>query len=354
VVLVEERIRVSNLAKRFGTFTAVHDVSFTVHENEFFSLLGPSGCGKTTTLRCISGLEQPTEGEIYISGQLVTSPGRNVMVPPERRGIGMVFQNYAVWPHMTVEQNMSYPLRVAKKPREQVNAKMAYLMDLLELRGLETRYPSELSGGQQQRVALGRALSTDPKVMLLDEPLSNLDAKLREQMRFELKDLQRKTGISILYVTHDQVEAMAMSDRVAVMNAGAVVQEGAPHDIYANPVDKFVADFIGTMNFVPGTVINVTQQGALVRLRGGVEVNIQGSTPKTGSCTLAIRPEDILLGAEHGADCEVDVRIFLGNVIEYRVRIGEDLLRVQTNASVRFEPGDHARAVIQHALVFPE
>ncbi len=351
---MEERIRVSNLAKRFGTFTAVHDVSFTVHENEFFSLLGPSGCGKTTTLRCISGLEQPTEGEIYISGQLVTSPGRNVMVPPERRGIGMVFQNYAVWPHMTVEQNMSYPLRVAKKPREQVNAKMAYLMDLLELRGLETRYPSELSGGQQQRVALGRALSTDPKVMLLDEPLSNLDAKLREQMRFELKDLQRKTGISILYVTHDQVEAMAMSDRVAVMNAGAVVQEGAPHDIYANPVDKFVADFIGTMNFVPGTVINVTQQGALVRLRGGVEVNIQGSTPKTGSCTLAIRPEDILLGAEHGADCEVDVRIFLGNVIEYRVRIGEDLLRVQTNASVRFEPGDHARAVIQHALVFPE
>lgn len=351
---MEERIRVSNLAKRFGTFIAVHDVSFTVHENEFFSLLGPSGCGKTTTLRCISGLEQPTEGEIYISGQLVTSPGRNVMAPPERRGIGMVFQNYAVWPHMTVEQNMSYPLRVARKPREQVNAKMAYLTDLLELKGLETRYPSELSGGQQQRVALGRALSTDPKVMLLDEPLSNLDAKLREQMRFELKDLQRKTGISILYVTHDQVEAMAMSDRVAVMNAGAVIQEGAPHDIYANPIDKFVADFIGTMNFVPGTVISVAEQGALVRLRGGVEVNIQGSAPKTGSCTLAIRPEDILLGAEHGADCEVDVRIFLGNVIEYRVRIGEDLLRVQTNASVRFEPGDHARAVIQHALVFPE
>jgi len=354
VVLVEERIKVSNLAKRFGTFTAVHDVSFTVHENEFFSLLGPSGCGKTTTLRCISGLEQPTEGEIYISGQLVTSPEKKVMAPPERRGIGMVFQNYAVWPHMTVEQNMSYPLRVARKPREQVNAKMAYLTDLLELKGLEERYPSELSGGQQQRVALGRALSTDPKVMLLDEPLSNLDAKLREQMRFELKDLQRKTGISILYVTHDQVEAMAMSDRVAVMNAGAVVQEGAPHDIYANPTDKFVADFIGTMNFVPGTVLSATQEGARVRLHSGVEVSIQGTSPKTGSCILAIRPEDILLGAERGADCEVDVRIFLGNVTEYRVRIGEDLLRVQTNASVRLEPGDRARAVIQHALIFPE
>jgi iron(III) transport system ATP-binding protein len=354
VVLVEERIRVSNLAKQFGTFTAVHDVSFTVHENEFFSLLGPSGCGKTTTLRCISGLEQPTEGEVYISGRLVTAPTKNVMVPPERRGIGMVFQNYAVWPHMTVEQNMSYPLRLAKKPREHVAAKMAYLMDLLELKGLEKRYPSELSGGQQQRVALGRALSTDPKVMLLDEPLSNLDAKLREQMRFELKDLQRKTGISILYVTHDQVEAMAMSDRVAVMNAGAVVQEGAPHDIYANPTDKFVADFIGTMNFVPGTVVSATEQGARVRLRGGAEVTVRESSLSAGSCTLAIRPEDILLGTERGVDCEVDVRIFLGNVIEYRVRIGEDLLRVQTNASIRLEPGDRTRAVIQHALVFPE
>lgn len=351
---MEERIRVSNLAKRFGTFAAVHDVSFTVHENEFFSLLGPSGCGKTTTLRCISGLEQPTEGDIHISGRLVTSSKKNVMLPPERRGIGMVFQNYAVWPHMTVEQNMSYPLRLAKKSRDHIDAKMAYLVDLLELTGLEKRYPSELSGGQQQRVALGRALSTDPKVMLLDEPLSNLDAKLREQMRFELKDLQRKTGISILYVTHDQVEAMAMSDRVAVMNAGSIVQEGAPHSIYAHPTDKFVADFIGTMNFVPGTVISVTEQGALVRLRSGVEVNIQGSTPKTGSCTLAIRPEDILLGTVHGADCEVGVRIFLGNVIEYRVRIGEDLLRVQTNSSVRFEPGDRALAFVQHALVFPE
>ncbi|MGI6131053.1 MAG: ABC transporter ATP-binding protein [Bacillota bacterium] len=351
---MEERIRVSNLVKRFGAFTAVHDVSFTVHENEFFSLLGPSGCGKTTTLRCISGLEQPTEGEVYISSQLVTSPARSVMVPPERRGIGMVFQNYAVWPHMTVEQNMSYPLRLARKTREHINAKMAYLMDLLELEGLEKRYPSELSGGQQQRVALGRALSTDPKVMLLDEPLSNLDAKLREQMRFELKDLQRKTGISILYVTHDQVEAMAMSDRVAVMNAGTVVQEGAPHDIYANPTDKFVADFIGTMNFVPGTVVSATEQGAIVRLRSGAEVSVRGSSPKTGSCTLAIRPEDIALGTERGVECEVDVRIFLGNVIEYRVRIGDDLFRVQTSASMRLEPGDCARAIIQHALVFPE
>jgi iron(III) transport system ATP-binding protein len=354
VARVEERIKVSNLVKRFGTFTAVHDVSFTVHENEFFSLLGPSGCGKTTTLRCISGLEQPTEGEIHISGQLVTSPEKNVMVPPERRGIGMVFQNYAVWPHMTVEQNMSYPLRLAKRPKEEINAKMAYLLDLLELEGLERRFPSELSGGQQQRVALGRALSTDPRVMLLDEPLSNLDAKLREQMRFELKDIQRKTGISILYVTHDQVEAMAMSDRVAVMNSGKVVQEGAPHDIYETPKDKFVADFIGTMNFVPCSVTGKTEKGIDIRLRGGAEFGLDGSSVNKGDYILAIRPEDIILGTEQGVECEVDVRIFLGNVIEYRVRIGEDLLRVQTNSSMRFEPGDRTRAFIQNGLVFPK
>ena len=274
VAKVEERIKVSSLVKRFGTFTAVDDVSFAVHENEFFSL-GPSGCGKTTTLRCISGLEQPTEGDIYISGQLVTSPEKNVMVPPERRGIGMVFQNYAVWPHMTVEQNMSYPLRLAKKPKEKINRKMVYLLDLLELQGLEKRFPSELSGGQQQRVALGRALSTDPEVMLLDEPLSNLDAKLREQMRFELKDLQRKTGISILYVTHDQVEAMAMSDRVAVMKSGAVVQEGAPHDIYEKPKDKFVADFIGTMNFVPCSVIGRTEQKSPFGFEAGQSLSLR-------------------------------------------------------------------------------
>lgn len=354
VAKVEERIKVSSLVKRFGTFTAVDDVSFAVHENEFFSLLGPSGCGKTTTLRCISGLEQPTEGDIYISGQLVTSPEKNVMVPPERRGIGMVFQNYAVWPHMTVEQNMSYPLRLAKKPKEKINRKMVYLLDLLELQGLEKRFPSELSGGQQQRVALGRALSTDPEVMLLDEPLSNLDAKLREQMRFELKDLQRKTGISILYVTHDQVEAMAMSDRVAVMKSGAVVQEGAPHDIYEKPKDKFVADFIGTMNFVPCSVIGRTEQGVTIRLRSGAEFVIEGSSANKGDYTLAIRPEDIILGTERGVECEVDVRIFLGNVIEYRVRIGENLFRVQTNASMRLEPGDRTRAFIQNGLVFPK
>ncbi|MGB4337949.1 MAG: ABC transporter ATP-binding protein [Bacillota bacterium] len=351
---MEERIKVVGLTKQFGTFTAVNDVSFTVHSNEFFSLLGPSGCGKTTTLRCIAGLEQPTAGDIYINNALMTSVSRNVMMPPERRGIGMVFQNYAVWPHMTVEQNMSYPLRLAKRSKQEIAAKMDYLLDLLKLKGLEKRYPSELSGGQQQRVALGRALSTDPKVMLLDEPLSNLDAKLREQMRFELKDLQRKTGIAILYVTHDQVEAMAMSDRVAVMKSAAIVQEGAPHEIYEKPGDKFVADFIGTMNFVPGRVVRSTDEGAVVQLQGGATAVAKGSTITSGNCTLAVRPEDIVLGPDGDFDCEVQVRIFLGNVIEYRVRIGEDYFRVQTSASQRFEPGEMTRASIRNCLVFPE
>ncbi|NLJ80211.1 MAG: ABC transporter ATP-binding protein [Firmicutes bacterium] len=349
----EKRIEVLNLVKQFGDYTAVNNVSFKVYENEFFSLLGPSGCGKTTTLRCISGLEEPTAGEISISGQVMTSAEENLMVPPERREIGMVFQNYAVWPHMTVERNISYPLRLAKKSKREIAAKLDYLLDLLELQGLEKRFPSELSGGQQQRVALGRALSTDPKVMLLDEPLSNLDAKLREQMRFELKDLQQKTGISILYVTHDQVEAMAMSDRVAVMKKGDIVQEGSPHEIYENPKDQFVADFIGTMNFLPCTVTAKTDQGVNVRLGNGAEFGLDSGAER-GDYILAVRPEDIVLGSEEGTDCEVDVRIFLGNLIEYRVRLGEDYLRVQTDASLRLEPGDQSRLMIKHGLIFPK
>ena len=351
---MEERINISGLVKRFGTFTAVDNVSLKVHKNEFYSLLGPSGCGKTPTLRCVSGLEQPTEGEIFINEQLVTSPAKQVMVPPERRGIGMVFQNYAIWPHMTVQQNMSYPLRLAKRPKNEIEKKMDYLLELLELKGLGGRYPSELSGGQQQRVALGRALSTDPKVMLLDEPLSNLDAKLREQMRFELKDLQRKTGISILYVTHDQVEAMAMSDRVGVMKSGVIIQEGPPHDIYEKPTNQFVADFIGTMNFVPCTVVGRVRDDVKIRLRNGVEFLIEDSSAPQGECTLAVRPEDIILGVDDGIECEVNVRVFLGNVIEYRVRVGEDLLRVQTNASTRLEPGERAKIRVQNGLVFPK
>lgn len=348
-----EGIRVLKLTKRFGSYTAVDDVTFTVRKNEFFSLLGPSGCGKTTTLRCIAGLEQPTSGEVYVGGRLVSSVEKGVMVPPERRGIGMVFQNYAVWPHMTVEQNIVYPLKIARASKVRIRSTLSNIVDLLKLSGLEKRYPAELSGGQQQRVALGRALAMDPEVMLLDEPLSNLDAKLREQMRFELKDLQRKTGIAILYVTHDQVEAMAMSDRVAVMNSGVIVQEGTPYEIYKSPADKFVADFIGTMNFLPCEVLEWRDGLATLRLRNGSVVRINSPEVGRGTYSFAVRPEDLLLNREEGVECQVDVAVFLGNVVDYRVRLGDDVLRVQTSADNRFEPGEGARLVVQRGVLFP-
>ncbi|MEW5867238.1 MAG: ABC transporter ATP-binding protein [Bacillota bacterium] len=349
---MQERIRVNHLSRKFGTVLAVDDVSFEIREHEFFSLLGPSGCGKTTTLRCIAGLEQPTAGEVYIGGVLVTSVADGVLVPPDKRAIGMVFQNYAVWPHMTVEQNISYPLKLARAPREEVKQRTDKVLEMLQLRGLGKRYPAELSGGQQQRVALGRALVTNPEVLLLDEPLSNLDAKLREQMRFELKDLQEKTGIAILYVTHDQIEAMAMSDRVAVMNNGIIVQEGKPHEIYQRPANKFVADFIGTMNFLQCQAIESHGDSVKVRLQSGdvVDVGYQGSI--RGKCLLAVRPEDVVLSRESGLRCQVEVGIFLGSFTEYRVRVGNDALRVQTSIGAQFQPGETAFLQIEKGLLF--
>ncbi|MEA4883264.1 MAG: ABC transporter ATP-binding protein [Clostridia bacterium] len=350
---MDERIRVIGLSKMFGSFAAVDNVGFTVRKNEFFSLLGPSGCGKTTTLRCVAGLEEPTQGEVYIGQELVTAPARHIMRPPERRGIGMVFQNYAVWPHMTVEQNISYPLKLARWTKARSRAKTEELLGLLELTGLGKRYPSELSGGQQQRVALGRALAMDPEVMLLDEPLSNLDAKLREQMRFELKDLQRKTGIAILYVTHDQVEAMAMSDRVAVMNKGVIIQEGPPDEIYRQPATQFVADFIGTMNFIQCEALGLEDGQVTVRLRNGMLVQVESQVAASGQCVLAVRPEDITLNRNDGLECQVEVGIFLGNSMDYRVRLGEDLLRVHSGLDGACQPGERAYLKIGKGLLYP-
>lgn len=347
-------IEVVGLFKYFGSVAAVNDISFSVKEREFYSLLGPSGCGKTTTLRCIAGLEQLSKGSIKIGDKVVSSAGEGICVPPEKRGIGMVFQNYAVWPHMNVEQNISYPLRIAKTPSEKIRNRVNEVMDMLKLTGLGKRYPSELSGGQQQRVALGRALSIKPAVMLLDEPLSNLDAKLREQMRFELKDLQRSTGIAILYVTHDQVEAMAMSDRVAVMKDGVIIQEGKPLDIYKNPNGKFVADFIGTTNFLESKVLSSGEGRTDLRMESGLVITVPENTDIRGDCTLALRPEDIELYPEaaEGLEAEVEVGIFLGNVIDYRIRIGETRLRVQSTVATMFKPGDKVKVKVSRAVLF--
>src|SRR3954468_19064347 len=249
---------VSHLRKQFLVGRpAVDDVSFRIAAGEIVVLLGPSGCGKTTTLRCIAGLEQPTGGMIAIGGDEVAAPERGVHVPPRLRNIGMVFQSYAVWPHMTVKQNVNYPLRHRNVPREEAERKIAEVLGLVGLSEYAERPVTQLSGGQMQRVALARALVYSPRILLLDEPLSNLDAKLREQARVWLKRLQSELGITTIHVTHDQEEALAMSDRIAVMSAGHLLQVGTPEDIYERPATAEVAAFIGRSNFIDGTIRSV-------------------------------------------------------------------------------------------------
>ena len=250
-------ISVRDLEKRFagakGEVRALRGVSFDVGKGELFTLLGPSGCGKTTTLRCIAGLEQPLFGEIVINDRKVFSAKDRTFIPPEQRHIGMVFQSYAIWPHMTVFQNVAYPLASSAK-RSEVNNRVGGILDRLSLGALADRLTPNLSGGQQQRVALARALVAQPQILLLDEPLSNLDAKLREQMRFELKSLQESFGITAVYVTHDQEEALALSDRIGLMHEGTLLEVGAPADLYLRPAHRITADFLGTANFIPAQI----------------------------------------------------------------------------------------------------
>ena len=243
-------ITIDHVTKQFGDTVVLREFTDEFKEGEFITLLGPSGCGKTTMLRMIAGFEKPSSGEIRIDGDLVSS--RDVLVPPEERGIGMVFQSYAVWPHMNVFDNVAYPLKIRKRPKEEIREKVERILEIVHLSRFAQRMPSELSGGQQQRVALGRALVAEPRVLLLDEPLSNLDAVLRERMRFEIKEIQKKLGINVVYVTHDQSEAMTMSDRFFVINSGIIQQVDSPVNIYRKPKNQFVADFVGKVNFLKG------------------------------------------------------------------------------------------------------
>jgi iron(III) transport system ATP-binding protein len=348
-----EKIRILNLTKRYGKVVAVDSLTLAVRDKEFFSLLGPSGCGKSTVLRCVAGLEEPTAAEIYIGQTRVNATGNGINVPPEERPIGMVFQNYAVWPHMTVRQNVSYPLKLKKLSKRIIEERLQASLHTVGLERLADRYPSQLSGGEQQRVALARALIKEPEVLLLDEPLSNLDAKLREQMRFELKELQRRAEIPILYVTHDQAEALAMSDRLAVMSAGRIVQIGTPAEIYGHPIDRFVADFIGLMNFLPCSVIARDGDAAIVELRRSGRVTVNDPTGHYGQCVLAVRPEDIALERTGAIPCQVEMRSYLGSLIDYRVRAGDDALRVQTPNTVIFSEGEHLGLTIHKAMLFP-
>ena len=342
-------IEIQQLFKRFKDVVAINRIQLEVEQGEMLTLLGPSGCGKTTTLRCIAGLEKPDEGDIVIDGKPMLSQG---FVPSSKRGIGMVFQNYAVWPHMKVFNNIVYGLKLQKLSRQVIQEKAQNVLALVGLEGLEDRYPAQLSGGQQQRVALARALVTNPKVLLLDEPLSNLDAKLREELRFEIKNLVRRMGITSVYVTHDQAEAMVISDRIAVMDSGNVVQIGKPEEIYEKPANTFVADFIGTTNFIAGEIVEVTKdsQTAVIRTEFNEEMHCRTSDVEaTGPGTqvkASIRPEDVEVFVEP-PDINQNLfkgtiahRAFLGNFLYFFVKVNGTMIRVQVSHHLPQEEGD--------------
>jgi len=334
-------VELRKLRKLYGKTVAVDGVDLDIGKGEFMTFLGPSGCGKTTTLRMIAGLIEPTEGEISVGGKLLSSPGTKV-VPPEKRNMGMVFQSYAVWPHMTVFENVAFPLRNLKKSKEEIGKRVRAALELVKLDGLEDRYPSNLSGGQQQRVALARAMAIEPDILLFDEPLSNLDAKLREEMRFELKEIQRRIGVTSIYVTHDQAEAMAISDRIAVMSHGQIKQIGKPREIYDSPEDPFTAEFIGLANFFPGKATSEKT----VCLAGREELEIDGCRELNmgADVILSIRPHNIKIYKEVNKTRNelqgiVEKGAYLGDKVDYRVRVGDSILRIQTPPGEVFTEG---------------
>jgi iron(III) transport system ATP-binding protein len=346
-------VKVSGLSKRFqteqGVVSAAEGVSFSVQPGTFFTLLGPSGCGKSTTLRCVAGLERPDSGEIVAGDRLLFSSKKGIVVPPHKRGMGMVFQSYAVWPHMTVFNNVAFPLRAGKRrfSSRQIKEKVMKALHLVMLAGLEDRPAPQLSGGQQQRLALARALVHEPRVMLLDEPLSNLDAKLREQMRIELSELLSRLGVTALYVTHDQVEALAMSKTIAVMKDGKIVEMGEPREIYARPESRFVADFMGATNFLKGVLINgASQDMGLVRTpHGDIECRIPAWAIPGDRVAVCIRPESVqvherpLKTDRNVLEAKVEVVTFLGEYNECQVLIGTMPVRARLHPSVVVKRG---------------
>ncbi len=352
-------VAVEGLVKRFGDVTAADRVTFTVRSGELLSLLGPSGCGKTTTLMCIAGLERPDEGRILAAGTVLTDASQRVFLPPERRELGMVFQSYALWPHMTVADNVAYGLRTRRAPEAQIRERVDGVLRLVQLEGMGTRYPYQLSGGQQQRVALARALVYQPRILLLDEPLSNLDAKLRERARVWLRELQQRLGITTVYVTHDQAEALSLSDRIAVMSRGRIVQLATPREIYEQPADPFVADFIGQASFLPGQVAASGGGRVRVRLRSGQELQLESSAAwEAGRQVLvAIRPERVLVAGgrtDNVLSGTVRAHLYLGARHQYVIDIGDLELRVEVadelpQGQVRLYVPPQAATLLPHA-----
>src|SRR5919202_5253074 len=351
---------IEGLVKLYGQVRAVDDVSLTIPGGQLVTLLGPSGCGKTTTLNCVAGLEHPDAGLIRAGDLVLTDIGRRVNLPPERRRLGMVFQSYALWPHMTVRDNLAFGLRLRKLARAEIARRIRETLELVGLGGMEGRYPYQLSGGQQQRVALARAVVTEPKVLLLDEPLSNLDAKVREQARAWLRELQQRLGITTIYVTHDQQEALAMSDLIAVMSHGKVAQYAPPEEVYRRPATRFVADFIGASSFLQGRVAGVDGGVARVRLPSGreVEATLEERPPAHGEVVLAVRSERIRVlddGEGPGAgqnvlDGRVRSGLYLGASYQYVVETPEGVLRVDTPKELDWRDGQGGAAEVRLSI----
>jgi len=355
-------VTIRGLTKRYGDVTVVDELDLDIADGEFLTLLGPSGCGKTTTLRCVAGLERPDSGEIRIGRRVMVSAAGGQFVPPEKRDAGMVFQSYALWPHMTVRGNVAYPLRMRRRPRSQIPGLVHEALSMVGLDHLADRSVSALSGGQQQRVALARALVARPSLLLFDEPLSNLDAKLRTSMRAELHSLHKRVGTTSIYVTHDQIEALTLSDRIVVMHDGRIHQVGTPEEIYAQPADQFVADFIGFENFVCATVVDTADGSIVVQVDGFPNVLVarggSGARPRNGDrVTLAVRANTITLlppanGPTHGIPAEVVAVAYLGDQVEYLLDAGPHALKVRMatptgHAPPRWSEGDRVTAVMQ-------
>jgi iron(III) transport system ATP-binding protein len=346
-----ENLRKTFVAPGNVVVNAVDGINIGIGTGKLITLLGPSGCGKTTTLRCLAGLERPDAGKIVIADETVCDTDKGIFIPPSDRGIGMVFQSYAIWPHMTVFENVAFPLRVArdhKYSNAEVKEKVVRALEMVRMAGYENRPATQLSGGQQQRLAFARGLVREPKILLLDEPLSNLDAKLREQMRVELKQLQKRLGITTVYVTHDQSEALALSDEVVVFNFGKIIQRGTPQEIYRQPKTQFVADFIGSANFLKGKVTEVkaAEHVAMVETRHGPFRCVFGQTVAAGQDVLvSARPEDFTLSDKPPGDGlnaltgKVSHRVFLGEVVDYLVDAGDAEIRIRTKPEVEFHIG---------------
>ncbi|MDE3091107.1 MAG: ABC transporter ATP-binding protein [Chloroflexota bacterium] len=335
-------IEFRNLTKRYGTLLANDHVNLQVKRGELMTLLCPSGCGKTTALRGLTGYVKPDEGQILIDDKDVTN------LPTHQRQLGMVFQNFALFPHMTVWDNVRFPLMIRGMSKQESESKVREALQVIRLEGLSDRYPRQLSGGQQQRVGLARALVYRPNVLLLDEPLSNLDAKLREEMRFEIRDLQRRLGITAIYVTHDQQEALALSDRVAIMNNGRLEQVGTPEEIYEHPRSKFVADFIGLSDFIPASVESITGSTAQIKVgTTALSAPAVEGLRRGQKVLLFIRPNAVVIKSdakENVLDGEIRQATYLGDRMDYRVQIGDGIeARVQTDGTQRYATGERVR-----------